>query len=159
MGISIINDVGINLDHALIISNIELGLEKFEICRGDIHPSLDTNVIKGLDNRMQAKLLESIQKAVNDLTKDFMDIIANIWTLLKSLELKVINDTKACISVEDQVLGRLIQRTMQDAETLNCASEQFFTLVNDVCQSVDLARKVPIIPSYRNKVKNWPYCI
>jgi hypothetical protein len=110
-------------------------------------------VIKGLDNRMQAKLLESIQKAVNDLTKDFMDIIANIWTLLKSLELKVINDTKACISVEDQVLGRLIQRTMQDAETLNCASEQFFTLVNDVCQSVDLARKVPIIPSYRNKVK------
>ncbi len=110
-------------------------------------------MIKGLDNRMQAKLLESIQKAVNDLTKDFMDIIANIWTLLKSLELKVINDTKACISVEDQVLGRLIQRTMQDAETLNCASEQFFTLVNDVCQSVDLARKVPIIPSYRNKVK------
>ncbi len=110
-------------------------------------------MIKGLDNRMQAKLLESIQKAVNDLTKDFMDIIANIWTLLKSLELQVINDTKACISVEDQVLGRLIQRTMQDAETLNCASEQFFTLVNDVCQSVDLARKVPIIPSYRNKVK------
>jgi hypothetical protein len=33
MGLSMINDVGINLDHALIISNIELGLEKFEICR------------------------------------------------------------------------------------------------------------------------------
>ena len=81
-GISIINDTGINSDHVLVISKIDLGIKNFEIRKeheeridyksimnipfsiktGDTHPTISGNVYKGIDFRLHVKLYEKIQK-------------------------------------------------------------------------------------------------
>jgi len=51
------------------------------------------------------------------------------------------------------VVGKLIQRMMEDVEILNTSSKQFFILINDICHALDLASMLPIIPSNSLKCK------
>jgi hypothetical protein len=167
MGIAIVNDTGINSDHMLVVSNIDLGIQKFEVStdreeridfrrimnipmhikRGETHPSLNTNVYKGADFRVHAQLYDAIQKACKDPNKNYMNKIIELQTRLQELELEVITKTKANVNEENQKNGKLIQRTIHDANIINNASSQFFSLINDICREVDLASKVPVVPS------------
>jgi hypothetical protein len=167
MGIAIVNDTGINSDHMLVVSNIDLGIQKFELStdreeridfktimnipmhikRGETHPSLNTNVYKGADFRVHAQLYDAIQKICKDPNKKYMNKIIELQTDLQELELEVIAKTKANINEENQKNGKLIQRTIHDANIINNASSQFFSLINDIRREVDLASKVPVVPS------------
>jgi hypothetical protein len=95
MGIAIVNDTGINSDQMLIVSNIDLEIQKFEILTdreeridfkrimnipmhikcGETHPSLNTNVYKGANFRVHIQLYGAIQKACKDPNKNFMNKI------------------------------------------------------------------------------------
>jgi hypothetical protein len=167
MSIAIVNDTGINSDHMLVVSNIDLGIQKFELSadreekidfktimnipmhikRGETHPSLNTNVYKGADFRVHAQLYDAIQKICKDPNKKYMNKIIELQTGLQKLELEVIARTKANVNEENQKNGKLIQRTIHDANIINNASSQFFSLINDICREVDLALKVPVVPS------------
>jgi hypothetical protein len=167
MGIATVDDTGINSDHVLIVSNIDLGIQKFEVStdreeridfkrimnipmhikHGETHPSLNMNVYKGANFRVHEQLYDAIQKACNDPNKNFMNKIIELQTGLQALELEVIAKTKAKISEVSQKNGKLIQRTKHDANIINDALSQFFSLINDICCKADLASKVPIVSS------------
>jgi archaellum component FlaC len=166
-GISIINDTGINSDHAIVITKIDLGVDNFRInnqrekridfrsimnipvhkTHGDKHPKLNTMIYKGADFRQHAVLYDQIQRTVQDTSNDFMTRLTNIHQNLYDLEKRIITHTKETISKEDQDKGVLIKRTVDDAMTLNIALKQFFNLLNDVFREVGLAKMTPILPS------------
>ncbi len=142
MGIAIVNDTGINSDQMLIVSNIDLEIQKFEILTdreeridfkrimnipmhikcGETHPSLNTNVYKGADFRIHAQLYEAIQKACKDPNKNK---IIELQTGLQELELEVIAKTKANISEESQKWQTYPMNNTR-RNIINNASSQFF---------------------------------
>jgi hypothetical protein len=97
-GISIVADSGVNSDHSLIVSKLDLGVTKFQVSKekkeridfksimnipihkknGDIHPSLDETVFKGADFRVHAESYKNLQDTINDPSKDFLLQIAEI---------------------------------------------------------------------------------
>jgi hypothetical protein len=97
--------------------------------------------------REHAQLYDSLCKTVNDPSNNFMDRIQD------KQEKAVIAHTKANISREDQINGKLIQRSSHDAIIINEAASKFFTLVNDICRKAELATTVPIIPSISIEAK------
>jgi len=125
MGITIVNDTGINSDHMLVVSNIDLGIQKFELSTdreeridfrrimnipmhikcGETHPSSNTNIYKGADFRVHAQLYDAIQKACKDPNKNYMNKIIELQTGLQELELNVIAKTKANKSEENQKMA------------------------------------------------------
>jgi hypothetical protein len=145
MGIATVNDTGINSDHMLVVSNIDLGIQKIEVLtdreeridfrrimnipmhfkRRETHPSLNTNVYKGADFRIHAQLYEAIQKACKDPNKNFMNKIIELQTGLQELELKVIAKTKANISEESQKWQTYPMNNTR-RNIINNASSQFF---------------------------------
>jgi hypothetical protein len=104
-------------------------------------------VYKGVNFREHAQLYDSLCKTVNDPSNNFMDRIQD------KQEKAVIAHTKANISREDQINGKLIQRSSHDAIIINEAASKFFTLVNDICRKAELATTVPIIPSISIEAK------
>jgi len=125
MGIATVNDTGINSDHMLIVSNIDLGIQKFEVSTDreeridfkrimnipmhvkhrETQSSLNMNVYKGADFRVHEQLYDAIQKACNDPNKNFMNKIIELQTGLQALELEV--KTKANKSEESQKMANL----------------------------------------------------
>lgn len=97
--------------------------------------------------REHAQLYDSLCKTVNDPSNNFMDRIQD------KQEKAVIAHTKANISREDQINGKLIQRSTHDAIIINEAFSKFFTLVNEICRKAELATTVPIIPSISIEAK------
>ena len=81
--------------------------------------------------REHAQLYDSLCKTVNDPSNNFMDRIQD------KQEKAVIAHTKANISREDQINGKLIQRSSHDAIIINEAASKFFTLVNDICRKAE----------------------
>jgi hypothetical protein len=73
--------------------------------------------------------------------------------MLLNLESRVITHTKREVNDEDQVAGKLVQRSLQDAMIINDASNRFFTLLTDILRVVGLSSKVPKIPSISKKVR------
>jgi hypothetical protein len=63
------------------------------------------------------------------------------------VENDMIAQTKLSITRDDQIAGKLIQKIIHDATIVNDASNQFFTLFNDICCKAGLVTKVSIIPS------------
>lgn len=98
------------------------------------------------------QLYDRLQKIVNDTFNGFTDRNNEIHLQLADLEKDVINHTKTCMTRKDKSAGNLI-RTTNDANIINNASSQFFTLVNDMCHAVGLASDLPIIPSNSIKKK------
>jgi hypothetical protein len=125
MGIATVNDTGINSDHMLIVSNIDLGIQKFEVSTDreeridfkrimnipmhvkhrETQSSLNMNVYKGANFRVHEQLYDAIQKACNDPNKNFMNKIIELQTGLQALELEV--KTKANKSEESQKMANL----------------------------------------------------
>jgi hypothetical protein len=103
--------------------------------------------------REHAQLCDSLWKTVNDPSNNFMDRIQDVQDTLRELEKVVIAQTKANISREDQINGKLIQRSTLDAIIINEAFSKFFTLVNEICRKAELATTVPIIPSISIEAK------
>jgi hypothetical protein len=93
------------------------------------------------------QLYDDIQKSEHDQDKGFMNRILEIQQTFMNLEKDIILRTKEMIGILDQAKGKLIQRSLQDAETINDASNKFFNLIKDICSDVGLATKVFIIPS------------
>jgi hypothetical protein len=87
--------------------------------------------------REHAQLCDSLWKTVNDPSNNFMDRIRDVQDTLRKLEKVVIAQTKANISREDQINGKLIQRSTHDAIIINEAFSKFFTLVNDICRKAE----------------------
>jgi hypothetical protein len=73
--------------------------------------------------------------------------------MLLNLESRVITHTKREVNDEDQVAGKLVQRSLQDAMIINDASNRFFTLLTDILRVVGLSSKVPKIPSISKKIR------
>jgi len=57
----------------------------------------------------------------------------------------------ASISIEEQQGGKLIQRSTRDVDSINRASNQFFSLLYKICHEVDLAFKVLTAPSIHTR--------
>ena len=167
--ITIIRDYCVSSDHDLVISKIDLGLQQFQISKkrinfrqimtipvrilpGADHPSLNDSVYKGADYQLQVEFYTSIQDAIKDPDSNFLVRIPQLSTQLKAHEIVVVQRTKNEITLDDQVAGKLIQRTALDADWLNSYSSEFFIL-NDICWAVDLASKVTILPSASTAAK------
>ena len=166
-GTTIIRDSGVSSDHDMVISKIDLGIRQFQISKdreerinfrqimnipvqllpGANHPTLAENVYKGTDYQVHAELYASLQTIINDPDSGFLERINHLANQLKLLEMDVIQRTKNEITPEDQAAGKLIQRTISDADRLNQCSGEFFTLLHDICRAADLASQVPILPS------------
>jgi hypothetical protein len=123
------------------------------IKHGDNHPTISDNVYKGADFRLHVQLYDDIQKSEHDQDKGFMNRILEIQQTFMNLEKDIILRTKGTIGILDQAKGKLIQRSLQDAETINDASNKFFILIKDICSDVGLATKVFVIPSNSYKAK------
>ena len=165
-GISIVHDSGINSDHRLVINKIDLGMEEFQISKdkeeridfrsimnipvhlkpGYDHPCLNDTCFKGTDFRMQADLYKELQNIANDPSKGYLATMTNIKSQLERLETAIISTTKETISPEEQIAGKLIPRTPQDAAELMSASSQFFEVINNICRDANLAKKVYVLP-------------
>jgi hypothetical protein len=65
---------------------------------------------------------------------------------LEDLEADVINRTKTSIAMGEQIAGKLISRSAREAQKINEASLAFFTLINEICGKVGLAKKVNVVP-------------
>jgi hypothetical protein len=130
----------------------EFGYEvgKYQISRILRTYSLGLYVVPTRKPLGDMQLYDRLQKIVNDTFNGFTDRNNEIHLQLADLEKDVINHTKTCMTRKDKSAGNLI-RTTNDANIINNASSQFFTLVNDMCHAVGLASGVPIIPS--NSIK------
>jgi len=113
---------------------------------GHQHPTLNETVYKGSDFRLHAQLYQDIQKVTNDPDNDFKERIMQIKIQLEDLEANVINRTKASITMGEQIAGKLISRSAREAQKINEASLAFFTLINEICRKVGLAKKVNVVP-------------
>ncbi len=160
MGISIISDTGINSDHLLVVSKIDLGIETHNprdkqeeridfrrilnipvrIIPGNTHPSLDDTVYKGADYKIHAALFHNIQKIVAN-PSEFHDRIQKVHDQLRTLIQNIVGRTKNSITIEEQKQGKLITRTNDDAKTLNDASMEFFSIIYDICRKAELSYK------------------
>jgi hypothetical protein len=160
MGISITSDTRINSDHLLVVSKIDLGIETHSprdkqeeridfrrimnipvrIIPGNTHPSLDDNVYKGADYKIHAALFHNIQKIVAN-PSEFKDRIQKVHDQLRTLKQNIVGRTKNSITSEEQEQGKLITRTNDDAKTLNDASMEFFSIINDICHKAELSYK------------------
>ncbi len=123
------------------------------IRKGDSHPSFNDNVYKGADFCLHAQLYNKIQEIINDSNNGFSDRIQVLQSQLVEFEKEIISPTKSSISKDDQITGKLIQRTQKDAAMINTLSRQLFTLLNDICQAEELTSIIPIIPFYSIKMK------
>jgi hypothetical protein len=106
---------------------------------------LNSNVFKGADFKIQSSLYKNIQDIVKNPDTNYVSRITTIEKSLKKLEEDIITRTKASITMEEQLQGKLIQRYPLDAENINRASHEFFTIINDICRDANLARRVPIV--------------
>ena len=97
-----------------------------------------------------------MQNIVNEPTNGFLETISQLGIQLQNLESDIIAHTKLCITPQEQLEGKLISHTAQDAAVLNDVSSKFFTLLNDITREADLAKKVSVIPSVsiNNKKKD-----
>jgi len=172
-GISLAPDIGISSDHVLVISKIDLGIEAFEVCKdkeerfdykkimnipvhikpNDTHSTLNDTVYKGSDFRIHAQIYHDLQQIAEDPNNEHKTKIASIRNQLEQLQQEVINRTRTNISEDDQAMGKLIERTPEDARIINDASEAFFTLIQNICRQAGLAKKTYIIPLVRIKSK------
>jgi len=173
LGIIIVHDTGIYSDHNLIISKCDLKIEKYEISKqkeeridfrqimsipmsikhGTDHPSLREDKYKGEEFYHQAKLYQKIQKVVKDPKLGFHDRITDIKRKVENLEKNIIAITRDTISPQEQANGKLIPRTLKDAQDVNEASQQFFQLISEICRQVGLSRYVPIVNNAVNRIK------
>jgi hypothetical protein len=148
-----------------VISKIDLGLKQciidktaeeridfrsiinipVHICYNNDHPTLNNNVFKGADFKIQSSLYKNIQDMVKNPDTNYLSRITTIKKSLKKLEEDIITRTKASITMEEQLQGKLIQRYPMDAKSINRASHEFFTIINDICRDANLARRVPIV--------------
>jgi len=171
-GITIVKDTGINSDHDLVISKVDLGIEQLQVSKdkeerinfkkimnipvhigpGDDHPTLNTTVYKGSDFQLHADLYTTLQQVVEDPTTRILARITEIADRLQTFENDIITRTRLEINEQEQKEGKLLQRTAADADRLNSASQDFFTLVHDLCREADLASHVPIIPGGKQKI-------
>jgi hypothetical protein len=153
LGISIVHDTGIYSDHNLIIRKCDLKIEGYEISkqkeeqtdfhqimsipmsikhRAD-HPSLREDIYKGEEFPNQAKLYQKIQRVIKDPKFGFHDRITDIKRRLEDLEKNIIAITRDTISPQEQANGKLIPRTLKDAQDVNEVSQKFFQLISEIC--------------------------
>jgi len=171
LGITIVMDTGIYSDHDLIITKCDLGIQKFHVSTekeermdfrsilsipmtllpGKDHPTLSEKVFKGIQFQEHAKLYQHLQSISNDVENGIIDRIMQIKQELLNYEATIINRTKLSISIEDQLQGRLIQRTQQDAEFLNSISSRMFATIYDVCRQAKLVRMAHVVPAAASK--------
>jgi hypothetical protein len=116
-----------------------------QIKSGEDHPSLSTIVFKGADFRLQEQLYNELQSVVTDPAYHFMTRIDEIRSKFENYETVIIERTKSCITSDDQICGKLIPRTPEDAAFINDTSAEYFSLLNDVCREANLASNVPMI--------------
>jgi hypothetical protein len=172
-GITIIQDTGIFSNHDLVISKIDLGIEKFTISnekeerfdykqimnipvfykQGHDHPTLSENVFKGADFRHHSELYHQLQEIVEDQQFDFMGKISDVKATLENLKRDIIERTKSTINPEEQEAGKLVNRLLVDAICINNASTQIFDIIRDICRQAQLTNKVNIIPSAAHQRK------
>jgi hypothetical protein len=173
-GISIIQDTGIPSDHDMVISKIDIGISKFEVCKdkeqridfqqnmnipiritaGQNHPMINELVFKGMDFMHHEKLYRQLQEITRNKEFLYEERITNIRDTLIRLEKITILRTKETISMEDQISGKLVHRMPEDALTLNDASAKFFTLINEICSKAHLVSVVPIVPNIKSQKKD-----
>jgi len=106
-----------------------------QIRKGELHPSLNDSVYKGADFRVHAQLYNKIQEVVNDSNNGFIDRIKILQGQLVEFEKEIICHTKSSPSKDDQLTGKLIQRTQKDADEIKTFSRHFFKLLKDICQA------------------------
>jgi hypothetical protein len=165
-GIKIIQDTGVLSDHNMIISKIDLGIEKFKIStekeerfefrrimnipvvlkQGHDHPTFNEQVFHGADFLHNKNLYLRIQDIAGNPQFHFHDRISNVLETLEQLELSIIERTKSAITIEEQKIGKLVQRLPEDATCSNNASLQIFDIIRDICRNADLASMVSIFP-------------
>jgi hypothetical protein len=164
-GISIIQDTGIFLDHDLVISKCNLGFQKFIIAndkeeridfrrimsipgntkQGHDHPTLRDDVFKGMEYKIHVDLYKKIQKVVKDPKLGFIEDINSVKRDLEAFQRDIIHRTKTFITMQEQIDGKLVQRTQSDAQRLNQASTQFFDIIYAICRQVGLHKLVPMV--------------
>jgi hypothetical protein len=82
-----------------------------------------------------------------------MDRITRIHNTLLDLEEVIIAQTKETIDKREQEEGKQLLWCKHDAEIIIESSNQFFTLIHEICCKVGLASIVPIIQSNSFKTK------
>lgn len=166
LGSTIVQDTGILSDHDMFISKFDLGIKKLEInCKkeecfdfrhimsilvsikpGQDHPSLNENVHKGTEFKMQAELYHRIQKTIYDQNLCLTDHVEKVIDQLMNFEQQINIRTMETIHPLEQGKGKLIQRLPADAILINNLSKSFFAILNDVRCKVQLASMVHTIP-------------
>jgi hypothetical protein len=166
-GITIIQDTGILSDHDMVVSKIELGIEKFNISnkkeerfdfrqimnipvilkKGNDHPTINENVFHGTDFYHHKNLYWQIQKTADDSLLGFCDRISTVVETLEHLEQTIIERTKSTSTPEEQKIGKLVQPLPEDAMCINNASFQIFEIIRDILRKVHLASMVSILPA------------
>jgi len=166
MGITFISDTGIFSDHDLVITKCDLGLQLFKLNNAKeeridfrsilnipitwkenaTHPSIADSVFKGIQFQQHAALYNRLQQVCKKPEYRITTKIEQILQWLEDYEKILIHRTQTTIDIQEQCRGKLIRRTLQDAEFLNNVSKSFFEVVYDVCRHAELARMVNIIP-------------
>ena len=166
-GITIVQDTGIPSDHDMILSKIDLGIRKFQISKdkeeridyrqilnipvftpnGQHHPTLSETIYHGDNYRHHKDLYTRIQTTINDPKHEFLGQIKRVQRNLEELKQTIITRTQNTITPGDQLAGKLVQRLPEDALNLNNASEQLFSIIQDICRKVGLATMVPVLPT------------
>jgi hypothetical protein len=174
IGIIIIQDTGILSDHDLVISKIELGIEKFNMSmakeerfdfrqimnipvalqKGHDHPTLNENVYHGADFYHHKNLYWQIQEIVDEPQFGFLDKISTVLKTLEQLEQTIITRTELTITPEEEKSGKLVQRLPEDAMCINNASLKIFEVIKDICRKVHLASMVSVLPAASLHKKN-----
>lgn len=112
---------------------------------GTTHPSLNELVFKGAEFTMQSELFNRIQRIIQDPTLNILDTLGDLEHQFQLFENDIIERTKSNITPEEQMSGKLIQRTTSDADRLNNLSSQYFTLLQHICREANLSANVPIV--------------
>jgi len=164
-GTIIIQDTGIQSDHDMVVSKLDLGLKKFIISTAkeervnyqlimniplrqtndSDHPVLDDNVYKGVDFRHHQQLYATLQQITKE--EKFQTHITAIKDRLEMLEEIIIERTKMTINPDDQKAGKLVTRLPDDAVCINTASTDFFALIHDICKEAGIVSVVHSLPA------------
>ena len=114
-GIAIVKDMGIHSDYDMVVSKIDLGIQRFDISKekeeqidfrhimnilvalkpGHDHPTLNENVYEGREFKLQKELYLCLQEVTLDPQLPFINQVTTIQTQLEILEQEIIAKFKA----------------------------------------------------------------
>ncbi len=124
------------------VINIPMNIKK-----GEVHPTLNRSLFKGINFEHHTKLYSKLQETFYETKLGYPTRLLDVKSKFKNLRQNIQSRTQQEITIAAPHKGKLKQRTKQDTENFWNASKELFQIITDILRDAGLAKTVPILPT------------